>query len=62
MKFTAFAQRWIEDNIQNRNIRDFVRDMTDLINSWDLTGTELSLYTGYLFQLIKAWNEYKEYD
>ena len=62
MKFTSFAQKWMDDNIQNRNIRDFVRDVVDLINAYSLAGVELSLYTGYLFQLIKAWNEYKEYD
>lgn len=62
MRFKEFARQWIYDNIQNRDIRDFLNDIVDLLHAWNLTGIEMSLYTSHLFQLLKAWNEHQGYD
>lgn len=62
MNFKQFGYQWISEHVAPQDIRDFLYNVVDLVHLWRLSGVELSQYTSYLFQLLRAWNEYKEYD
>lgn len=62
MSFIRFAQDWITENVENDSIATFLRDVCELINSWNLSGKERSLYTFFLFQLLRAYNEAQNYE
>lgn len=57
-----FCERWIHDNVTNRNAQTFLTEITSVIDQWDLTGAERSLYISNLVLMIGAYNEYIKYE